>query len=143
MIPSLVGRRSILSLILVGFLIAFAVLWWVGHGGAISYQTAAPAIKRLLEHYIPMLAILAGFYFSERATLDEGHQTSLESFVFAVMIVAVWVFAPPILIAASDTVEGSMRLLESITGVGTSLTSACLVFYFSKSAKMGGSGEAL
>lgn len=140
MIHSLIGRRTILALILVGFVLSFAILWWVGRGGAISFQAASPAIKKLLEHYVPLLAILAGFYFSERAATDEGNKTSVETFAFALVLVGIWVLGPPVLIAVSETIEASMRLLESVAVIGTSLASACLAFYFSKSGKGSGSG---
>jgi hypothetical protein len=138
MIQSLVGRRVLLALLLTGFLLSFAILAWVGRGGAISFQSAAPAIKGLLGHYVPLLSILAAFYFSEHAATDVGSSTSVEAFVFASVVVAIWSLAPPVLIAAADTIQASMRILETLTVIGTSLTSASLVFYFSKSAK--GSG---
>ncbi len=134
-ISSVVGRRAILALILLGFIASFGVFWWVGRGGAISFPTAAPAIKKLLEHYVPLLAILAGFYFSERTLADKGSETSIEAFVFALVVVAIWVLGPPILIAASETIEGALRLLDSVAVIGTSLASLGLAFYFSKGGK--------
>lgn len=137
MIRSLVGRRALLAVLLIGFVLSFAFLAWVGRGGAISFQAAGPAIKKLLEHYVPLLAILAGFYFSERAVTDEGQKTSVETFMFASVVVGIWALAAPVLIAVSDTIEAAMRILETLAVIGTSLTSASLVFYFSKSAKGG------
>jgi len=137
MIRSVVGRRCLLAVLLIGFVLSFAFLAWVGRGGAISFQAAVPAIKKLLEHYVPLLAILAGFYFSERVATDVGQETSVETFVFATVVVGIWALAPPILIATSDTIEAAIRILETLGVIGTSLTSAALVFYFSKSAKVG------
>ncbi|MDW8227911.1 MAG: hypothetical protein RMJ60_08960 [Anaerolineales bacterium] len=138
MIRATVGRRVLLGLLMAGFLLSFAVLAWVGRGGAISFQSAAPVIKKLLEHYIPLLSVLAGFYFSERATADQGTSTTTETLVFATIVTAIWALAPPILVGAADTVDAAIRILDMLTGVGTSLTSACLAFYFSKSAKLRG-----
>ena len=135
MIRSVIGRRTILALILTGAVLSFSVLYWVGRGGAISYAAASPAIKKLLEHFIPLLAILSGFYFSERTSNDEGNQTSVETFAFALVVVAIWVLGPPILIAFCNTIEAAMRLLDSFSIIGTSLTSACLSFYFAQSSK--------
>lgn len=135
MTRSQVGRRIILVLILLGFIFSFMILWWVGRGGAISSETSSSAIKLLIGHYLPLLAILGGFYFSERAVVDQGSDTSIETVAFALIIVGLWVLGPPILIAISQTIEGAMRLLDAGAVIGTSLVSACLAFYFSKSAK--------
>lgn len=135
MIRAVIGRRCILLFILMGFILSFCILTWVGRGGAISYQSAAPVIKKLLAHYLPLLAILAGFYFSERATKEEGASTTIETFVFALTVVLLWAFGPSALIALSDTIEGAMRILDSFAVIGTSLTSASIAFYFSKSGK--------
>ena len=125
-----------MAFILIGFIFSFVILAWVGRGGAISYEAAEPAIKKLLAHYVPLLAILAGFYFSERAIDARENQTSLETFVFAVIVVGLWVLIPPLLIAFSTTIEAALRFLDSVGVFGTSLGSACLAFYFSKSAKL-------
>jgi uncharacterized integral membrane protein len=135
MTKSLIGRRIILVLMLSGFILSFIVLWWIGRNGAISFEAAAPAIKVLMQHYLPLLAILGGFYFSERAFVDQGGDTSIETVAFALVVVGIWVLGPPILIAISQTIEGAMRLLDSGAIIGTSLVSACLAFYFSKSSK--------
>ena len=137
MIASVVGRRSILTLILAGVLLSFGILAWQSRGGAISYDSAAPAIKKLLEHYAPLLAIVAGFYFSERATPTEGSSTASETFILAVVFVGLWVLGPPVLITFSDSIDAAMRLLDSVGAIGTSLTSAAIAFYFSKSGKPG------
>lgn len=129
------GKRFILAAILSGFLLSFVILAWASSGGAISFNAAEPAIKKLLEHYIPLLAILAGFYFSDRSLEPGDNQTSIETFIFSVAIVGIWSLIPPILIFFCDTIESGMRLLESVGVLGSSLGSACLAFYFSKSGK--------
>ncbi|WP_414158481.1 hypothetical protein ACMGG8_22910 [Pseudomonas sp. BNK-45] len=136
MTRSHVGRRIILFLILLGFILSFVVLWWVGSGDAISPETNSSAIKLLVGHYLPLLAILGGFYFSERSVVDQGGNTSIETVTFALIIVGLWVLGPPMLIAVNSTIEGAMRLIDSGAVIGTSLVSACLAFYFSKSAKV-------
>jgi hypothetical protein len=116
-------------------LLSFIALAWTGRGGAISYDAAAPAIRKLLEHYVPLLCILAGFYFSERNMESGGNQTSTETLFFAVAIMGIWSSIPPVLITFSGTIESAVRLLESVGIIGTSLGSACLAFYFSKTGK--------
>lgn len=134
MVSSSTGRRAILALVILGFLASLCALWYVSLGGAVSFDAAQPLLVALLNQYIPLLAILAGFYFSERATIKSSVETSAETFLFAIFIVTIWVFGPPILLLATPTVEAAKRLLDTANVLGTSLTSGCLVYYFSKSA---------
>jgi hypothetical protein len=133
MISSTVARRIILSAILMGFFLSFWTLWWVSRGGAASWPTIQPAIERLLQVYVPLLGILAGFYFAEQSS-TKGSHTSIEAFGFAMVLICVWVFAAPVLIFFSATIEAAIRLLNSISVLGTSLASSALAFFFSKSA---------
>ena len=104
----------------------------------LSTTRYAAAIKKLLEHYVPLLGILAGFYFSERADAKGKSQTSIEAFLFALVVIGIGVLGPPVLIALGDTIEAALRLLDTVAVIGTSLASACLAFYFSKSGKASG-----
>jgi hypothetical protein len=107
----------------------------MSRGGAATSATWVPAIERLMGVYIPLLGILAGFYFAEQSS-TQGNSTSIEAFGFATLLICLWVFAPPVLIFSSATVETAIKVLNSIYSVvGTSLASSALAFFFSKSAK--------
>ena len=108
MINSTSGRRLLFGLILTGFMSAFLILWLVSRGGAATFESVAPVISKLLSHYVPLLALLAGFYFSERESLDQGQATSVEALVLAALLTGSWAFAPPILLFASDTLQAAI-----------------------------------
>ena len=135
MISSVVARRAILIALVAGFGLAFSALWFVSHDGAASWTTTGPAIGRLLEIYVPLLGILAGFYFAERPAVLKGRQTPIEGFAYAMVLICVWVFVAPLALLLSSTVDAAMRLLNSISVLGTSLAASALAFFFSKSAK--------
>ncbi len=135
MISSTYGRRIVAGLILVGFLVAFLALWFVSRGGAATFETVSPVINKLLQHFVPLLAIVGGFYFSELAIEEQGKSTTVEALVLATALVGCWALAPSILLLASETLPSAVRLLDSVAVIGTSLASACLAFYFSKSSK--------
>lgn len=135
MISSTYGRRVIAGLILFGFVTAFLILCFVSRGGAATFDTVSLVIDKLLQHFVPLLAILVGFYFSERAVDEEGKATSIEALVLATFLVGCWSISPAVLLIASETLPAAMRLLDSVAVIGTSLASACLAFYFSKSGK--------
>jgi hypothetical protein len=135
MIGSTYGRRIIAGLILFGFLGALLSLWFVSRGGAATFETASPIISKLLQHFVPLLAIVGGFYFSERAVEEQGRPTTVEALILATVLIGCWAVAPSVLLLASDTLPAAMRLLDSVAVIGTSLASACLAFYFSKSGK--------
>ena len=134
MISSALARRIILITIVLGFCSAFAALWWVSREGAASWTTVDPAIRRLLEVYMPLLGILAGFHFAEQA-LSGDKKISLETFLFAMVLISVWAFLAPLALLLNTTVDAAIRLLSSISVLGTSLAASALAFFFSKSAR--------
>ena len=135
MIRAAAGRRTLYALILTGFLSAFVVLWVRSRGGAATFDQTKPIIASLLTHYVPLLGILVGFYFSERASSTDAAPVSLDAFAIALVLVGLWVFAPPVLLGASETGAAAIRLLESVAVLGSSLASACLAYFFSRTAK--------
>jgi hypothetical protein len=135
MISANVGRRTLYALILFGFLSAFISLWVRCRGGSCTFESVKPVIASLLTHYVPLIGILVGFYFSERISTDTASATSLEALSLAVVLVGVWVLAPPVLLALSETGEAAVRLLESVAVFGSSLASASLAYFFAKTGK--------
>jgi hypothetical protein len=135
LISSQSGRRIVLGLILAGFIASLLTLWFVSRGGAVTFETAKDVIARLLQHYVPLLSILVGFYFSERALAEDGARISKDTLILAIVLIGGWTLLPPVLLVACDTVNAAMRLMETVSTIGHSLTAACLAYFFSKSGQ--------
>jgi len=135
MISSRAGRLGLFVTILAGAVLTAAILAWQSRDGAISPEVVDREAKRLVGHYAVMLAVVAGFYFSERNAAGDGTSTAVEAFVLAMVLVGTWSLGPPVLIALSATIESAMRHLDSMSVIGASLASAALAFYFSRSGK--------
>ena len=134
MISARAGRRALLVIVLFAFACAFATLAFVGRQGAVSGDVARTIIARLLRLYVPLLALMASFYFSDRGRSGRGRGTSPETYWFALVILVVWTFLPVVLLAFSDTVEAAVRTLDTFEVFGNTLAVASIGFYFAKSA---------
>lgn len=137
MISLQVVRQVIAWIVLSAVMLTIIVFFSIARGGAISQEVAFPAANKLLNIYGPILAILTGFYFSNSKTTMAKKTASKESFFLALFFVGILVFTPPIIIGASETIESAMRVVDFFSGICTSISSACLMFFFSKSVKEG------
>lgn len=134
MISATVGRRVLLIIVVAGFAAALIILTVVGRGGAVTDEAAGPVIARLLRLYVPLLALMASFYFSERGQSRRGRGTTPETFWLATAVVFAWSFLAPILILLTEKVEGAVRTLDMFEVFGDTLAVAAIGFYFARSA---------
>jgi hypothetical protein len=131
-----VTRAALTITMLVGGAAAFIVLGAIGRDGAISGEGMQEAQNYLLQFYLPLLAIVAAFYFAERRTraaADRGG-ASAEAFALAFLIVALWVMLPPIIFALSDSYNAAIRTIDSVRLYGNSLSSGAVAFFFAKTS---------
>jgi hypothetical protein len=89
-----------------------------------------------LEIYTPLLGILAGFYFADQNNAGRL-PVSVDAFAFSFSIVLAWSVVIPITIFMSETIEAALRLIDSVSVLGTSLTASAVSFYFAKEQRKG------
>ena len=135
MIAARTGRRTLLAVVVLGFATAFLVLVVIGRGGAVSAETFRDVSARLLKLYVPLLGLVASFYFSEHGLRSRrGKATNVETFLLATGLAGAWCLLPGVLIAATDTVENAVRLLDTFEIFGSTMAVSALGFYFSKTS---------
>jgi hypothetical protein len=86
----------------------------------------------LLSVYLPLIAIMAGFYFSEKRTSATGGKTASETFFFAALVTGVWVGAPPLFIIFASQTAQAIELLTQWRTWGESVAALAVSFYFVK-----------
>jgi hypothetical protein len=134
MITARAGRRALMLFVAAGFLLSLITLLYEARGGAVAGNIVQSVIARLLKLYVPLLALMTSFYFSERGDLQEGRkETSLDTFILATTVAATWSLLPAVLLVISQTVEGALRMLDTFEVFGNTLAVAALAFYFSRS----------
>lgn len=86
----------------------------------------------LLSVYVPLVAIMAGFYFSEKSTTESRGKTGLETFLFAAFVTGVWVVAPPLFIIFAPQTVRAIEFLTQWRTWGESIAALAISFYFAK-----------
>jgi len=89
------GRWSLMLLVLGSAVLSFLVLFIVGRGGAIAGEATRDTINELLEIYLPLIAMMAAFYFGQSKTQTSESKTSIEIFTFVTLTVGLWALCPP------------------------------------------------
>lgn len=124
------GRITFVTLVFGSGLIAAVALGV--HSAKLNPKDVDIVSAFILSVYLPLIAIMAGFYFSEKHTPPAGRKTSLETFFFAALVAGVWVGAPPVfIIFASQTVR-AIELLTQWRTWGESIAALAISFYFAK-----------
>jgi hypothetical protein len=131
-----VTRAALTIAVILGGAASFVVLGAIGRNGAISGEGMQEAQNYLLQFYLPLLAIVAAFYFAERRTTAAADRGSApaEAFALAFVIVAIWVMLPPITFALSDSYNAAIRTIDSVRLYGNSLSTAAVTFFFAKTS---------
>lgn len=134
-VPISFGRVALMLAVLLSFLASIGLLFFISRGGAVHVSGITFALKELLEIYLPLLAIMAAFYFAEHAAeAPTTTSSSLESFVFAFSVTAVWIFAPPCLLALTQwPIEDIFAFLndDAVGLFGQTLAVGAVTYYFS------------
>lgn len=129
------GRWILMLLILASALLAHALLFFVSRGGRIHTEGVQSTVRALLDVYLPLLAIMAAFYFAETATARGRDQTvDLQILVFSVVVTAVWALAPVALLVFVPTVERMQEMLRTLEPFGQTAALAAVAFFFGKSS---------
>jgi hypothetical protein len=84
----------------------------------------------LLSVYVPLVAVMAGFYFGEKR-LGRG-TTPVEPFIFALAVTILWVLPPPVILLFTKRPMGYLDQLIPLKVWGDSITALAVAFYFGK-----------
>lgn len=130
-ISSVKGRVWLMTVIAICFIAALISLVLVFGGGAISSENQSNAIFKILGFYIPLLTLVATFFFRE----DLGGTSSnnpLETFIVAFFITFLWSATPVLLMFSVWYIEDVLGYIDKLIPVGQSLALMSLGYYFTK-----------
>lgn len=130
-ISSTNGRISLMAIIAVCFIGALLLLFSVFGGGAIGSENQSNAVFKILGFYIPLLTLIATFFFKENLGGTTG-DTSLEAFIVAVFIVLLWALTPILLLLSVTYIEDVLAYIDKLIPVGQSLALMALGYFFAK-----------
>jgi len=125
------GRIWLMAVIAVCFVGALLSLFLVFGGGAIGSENQSNALFKLLGFYIPLLTLIATFYFKENLG-GTSDNTPLETFVVAIFIVLGWSATPVLLLLSTSYIEDVLGYIDKLIPIGQSLTLMALGYYFAK-----------
>ena len=124
-----------MALVVLSGVISFLALYYIGYGGAISEEGSKQAIKQLLAIYLPLITMMAAFYFGEPAQPgNQEKETPLESFLFSFVVVALWMFCPPLFVIFGVTIESTLRTIDSFLIYGETIAASGVAYYFARSS---------
>lgn len=132
-ISSRAGRIWLMGIIAACFIAALLCLHFIFGNGAVSSENQSKAFFKLLGFYLPLLALVATFFFVDKQG-GAGGKTPKETFFVALFIVGLWVLAPILLMLGIWYIEDVLDYLDKLIPVGESLALMALGYYFSKKA---------
>jgi hypothetical protein len=130
-ISSAKGRIWLMVVIAVCFVVALVILFSVFGGGAIGSENQSNAVFKILGFYVPLLTLIATFYFKENLG-GTSSDTPLETFIVAVFIILIWAVTPIILFMRVKYVEDILGYIDKLVPVGQSIALMALGYYFTK-----------
>ncbi|HEY0407085.1 MAG TPA: hypothetical protein VGC89_15245 [Pyrinomonadaceae bacterium] len=123
-----------MSLIAACFVGALLCLHFIFGNGAISSENQSAALFKLLGFYIPLLTLVATFFFVDKQG-GANSKTPKETFFVALFITGLWVLTPIFLMLAIWFIEDVLDYLDKLIPVGQSLALMALGYYFTKQSK--------
>jgi hypothetical protein len=130
-VSSNMGRLCLMVVVFFFFLASVGVLLWIGRDGGISYDLKIGALGKLAAFYMPLLTLMAAFYFGGSRSKTLNAIVPLEAFVFAVIVVTLWVIVP-IFLLLTLFIEDVAPALERVKPYGDSLALLAVGYYFSQ-----------
>ena len=128
-------RVTLFSAVLIGILASAIVILVKGAGGSLVAPAMTDAFARLLQFYLPMLLIVATFYFTEKRKETEPQAPPrTESYAAGILLVGIWVILPVGALLMSTDYQAAFEFLGAFRGFGDGVGNAALVYCFLKSA---------
>ena len=133
-ISSVTGRLWLMGIVLSFFLLSLFTLLWIGRGGAIRPELKLELLGKLAGLYLPLIALMAAFYFGKTRVNRGGRPATVpfETFIFAVLIVTLWVMTPLFFLFFIEAAQDISSTLNRVRPYGDSLALAAVGYYFSK-----------
>jgi hypothetical protein len=130
-IPSRSGRLWLMGIVVAFLVSAIAYLFWIGRDGGIRPDLKTNAVIELLGFYMPLLSLMAAFYFGGSQSHRSNRATPFDTFLVAVIFTMLWSLAP-IFLMSDGGMEDILATLRKIKPVGDTLALAAIGYYFSK-----------
>ena len=130
-VSSKTGRLYLMAIVLIAFIVSLLLVLWLGREGGISYDTKRTALGKLAAFYVPLVTLMAAFYFGKGRETTFKTSVPLEVFLFAAGIVTLWVITPIFLLAVLF-IEDVLTGLQTIKPYGDSVALLAFGYYFSK-----------
>ncbi len=132
-IQSIKGRLSLMLVVLISAILSFLTLLITGKIREIQSEAIMQAIKVLIEIYLPLITMMAAFYFGQNIPRSEKNQTSIEIFIFAIITVGIWVVSPIVLFILGGTIDNIIGIISLLKPYGETVAVAGVAYYFAKS----------
>jgi hypothetical protein len=130
-ILSRAGRLWLMAVVVVFLVGAIACLFWIGRGEAIRSEMKTAALIDLLGFYMPLLSLMAAFYFGGRQPDRDDKASPLDTFVVALVFTSLWTLVPMFLLLFGGTIEDILETLKKMKPFGDTLALAAIGYYFS------------
>jgi hypothetical protein len=130
-ISSRSGRSWLMLSIAACFVGAVLCLMFVSRDGGIGSKNLSEAFFKILGFYIPLLALVATFFFRDNQGGTTA-KTPKETFYVALFITALWVLTPIFLLFSVQYIEDILTYIDRLTPLGQSLALMALGYYFTK-----------
>jgi len=125
------GRVALMSVMAACFAGSLLILFFVFGGGSISKENQSSALFKILGFYVPLLTLIATFYFKENLG-GTSSDTPFETFVVALAIVSIWALTPIVLLLSVYYIEDVLNYIDKLIPAGQSLVLMALGYYFTK-----------
>ena len=123
--------RSILMLIIIGSaILAHLILIYESRDGRIHPEGIKSTIHCFLGLYLPLIAAMSVFYFTEKKNNKGKRFVNLQTFIFALIVTTAWVLLPILFLISGFTVEKIQDLLQAFRPFGDTVAVVAVVFFF-------------
>ena len=126
------GRLLLMGVLAVCLIVALIYLFSVASGGAIGSKNLLNAVIKFLGFYVPLLTLVATFFFVAGQGGGEEIPTPAITFYFALFIVSIWSLTPILLLLAGLYIEEVLEYIDRLVPLGQSLALMALGYYFKK-----------
>lgn len=131
-------NKTVLNRIIIFFIIGFGfisssiIILLFKKFGYISIGTAKSCFQNIEGIFFPLIAIIAGFYFSNkyRKAINKCTIHTKEHFFVTLLIIVPISITPSILLVILDTVDSAFRVIDTYKMYGQAFCSAAITYYF-------------
>jgi hypothetical protein len=123
-----IGRITLMLLVLISGAVAVTTFQLRSH--QLNTADVENGLEFLLSVYVPLVAVMAGFYLGEKS-LGRG-RTPVEVFIFVLAVTILWVLPPPVILLFTKRPMGYLDHLIPLKVWGDSIVALAVAYYFGK-----------